>query len=182
MTIDAGPEELYTTPARAADVPALLRLVNGAYRGDAGRRGWTAETELVAGPRIDAAALAEMLAAPDQALLVLRAESGLFACAEVTRLGDGIAAIGLLAVRPALQGSGIGRRMLAAAERHARERYRARAVEIAVIPDREELIAWTERRGYQPTGETRPLPDDERYGVPTRPGLSFAVLRRSLAS
>ena len=62
MTIDAGPDELYTTLARAADVPALVALVNGAYRGESSRRGWTTEADLVGGTRIDAAALRQMLA------------------------------------------------------------------------------------------------------------------------
>jgi GNAT superfamily N-acetyltransferase len=182
MTIEAGPDELYTTRARAADVPALLPLVNGAYRGEASRRGWTAESDLVGGPCIDAAGLAEILEAPAQALLVLRAQSGLFACAHVAKLGADGARLGLFAVRPALQGNGIGRQMLAAAERYAREHFGARFVEISVIAEREELLAWLERRGYQPTGETRPFPtDDGRSGVPRRDGLTLVVLRRPIA-
>jgi GNAT superfamily N-acetyltransferase len=181
MTIEAGPDELYTTLARAADVPALVELVNGAYRGDSSRRGWTTETDLVGGQRIDAAALAEILAAPDQALLVLRAQSGLFACAHVSKRAAGVAGLGLLTVRPALQGSGFGRQMLAAAERYAREHFEARQMEMTVIADREELIAWYERRGYRLSGETRPFPyRDERFGVPKRDGLQVVVLTRPL--
>jgi len=182
MTIEAGPDELYTTLARAADLPALVELVNGAYRGDASRRGWTTETDLVAGQRIDAAALAEILATPEQALLVLRAQSGLFACAHVSRGAAGVAGLGLLTVRPALQANGLGRQMLAAAERYAREHFAARVMEMTVIAEREELIAWYERRGYRPTGETRPFPyNDERFGVPRRADLQMVVLQRPLA-
>ena len=182
MTIEAGPDELYTTLARAADVPALVALVNGAYRGDSSRRGWTTETDLVGGQRIDAAALEELIAAPDSALLVLRAQSGLLACAHVSKRAAGVAHLGLLTVRPALQANGLGRRMLAAAERYAREHFGARFVEMTVIAEREELIAWYERRGYQPTGETRPFPyNDERFGVPKRAHLSMLVLGRALA-
>jgi GNAT superfamily N-acetyltransferase len=181
MTIEAGPDELYTTQARAADVAALVQLVNGAYRGESSRRGWTTETDLVGGGRIDAAALEEIIGAPDNALLVLRAQSGLFACAHVRRLAGDVACLGLLTVRPALQGSGVGRRMLAAAESYARTQFGARVMEMTVIAEREELIAWYERRGYQATGETRPFPhDDERFGVPKREGLAMVVLRRRL--
>jgi GNAT superfamily N-acetyltransferase len=185
MTIEAGPDELYTTLANAADVPALVELVNGAYRGDSSRRGWTTETDLVGGQRIDAAALAEILASPDNVLLVLRAQSGLFACAHISRCAAGaagVAGLGLLTVRPALQGSGLGRQMLAAAERYARQHFEARSMEMTVIADREELIAWYERRGYQRSGETRPFPyRDERFGVPKRDGLEMLVLTRQLA-
>ena len=182
MTIEAGPDELYTTLARGTDVPALLQLVNSAYRGEGSRGGWTTETDLVAGLRIDAAALEEMVAAPDAALLVLRAQSGLFACVQLSRLGAGVAALGLFSVRPALQGNGLGRELLAAAERYAREHFGAEFVEITVIADREELVAWYERRGYRPTGETRPFPfHDERFGVPKRDDLRMVVLRRRIA-
>ncbi len=181
MTIEAGPDELYTTLARAADVPALVQLVNGAYRGETSRRGWTTEADLVGGPRIDAAAVEQIIASPDNALLVLRAQSGLFACAHVRKLAGGVAFLGLLTVRPALQGSGIGRQMLAAAERYARQHFGARFMEMTVIGAREELLAWYERRGYLPTGETRPFPPEEmRIGVPTRDGLTLVVLRRQI--
>jgi ribosomal protein S18 acetylase RimI-like enzyme len=181
MTIEAGPDELYTTLARAADVPALVQLINGAYRGDSSRRGWTTETDLVGGPRIDAAAVEGIIAAADNALLVLRAQSGLFACAHVSKLADGVAHLGLLTVRPALQGSGIGRQMLAAAERYAVKHYGARSMELTVIGAREELLAWYERRGYLPTGATRPFPAAEaRIGVAKRDGLALVVLRRQL--
>jgi len=182
VTIEAGPGELYTTLARAADVPALVELVNGAYRGDTSRRGWTTETDLVDGLRIDAAALEAIIAAPDQALLVLRAQSGLFACVQLTELGGGVAGLGLFSVRPMLQGNGIGRQLLTAAERYARDRYAAEFVEMTVIAERAELIAWYERRGYAATGETRPFPyRDERFGVPKRDDLRMVVLRRRIA-
>ena len=181
MTIDAGPDELYTTRARAADVPALVELINGAYRGESSRRGWTTEADLVGGQRIDAATLEDIIAAPDQALLVVRAQSGLFACAHIRRLADGGAYLALLTVRPALQGSGMGRRMLAAAERYAAATFGARVMEITVVRDREELVAWYERRGYAPTGEPQPFPyNDERFGVPKREGLTMLVMRRAL--
>ncbi|EIM00123.1 N-acetyltransferase GCN5 [Rhodanobacter sp. 115] len=37
--------------ATAADIPALLALVQSAYRGDSGRRGWTTESDLLDGQR-----------------------------------------------------------------------------------------------------------------------------------
>ena len=164
MTIEAGPDELFTTRAKPADVAAIVELVNGAYRGDSSRRGWTTEADLIDGTRIDAAAVEDLLATPGCAVLVLRAQSGLLGCVEVRRRSAGTAYVGMLTVRPALQGSGIGRQMLAAAETYARQEY------------------WYERRGYQPTGELRPFPYEEsRFGVPKSPDLRMVVLRKALA-
>jgi ribosomal protein S18 acetylase RimI-like enzyme len=87
----------------------------------------------------------------------------------------------MLSVRPALQGSLIGRNLLAAGERYARQHFAARAIELTVIDVREELIGWYERRGYVRTSEVRPFPyGDERFGIPTRDDLRFVVLRREL--
>jgi hypothetical protein len=54
-------------------------------------------------------------------------------------------------------------------------------MELTVIAQRLDLIAWYERRGYVRTGERRPFPyDDERFGIPLRPDLEFAVFRKPL--
>ena len=41
--------------ATAGDIPALITLVDSAYRGEASRAGWTTEADLLDGGRIDAA-------------------------------------------------------------------------------------------------------------------------------
>ena len=48
-----------------------------------------------------------------------------------------------------------------------------------VISVRQELIAWYERLGYRKTGETKPLPADHRFGVPTQP-LEFAIMEKNM--
>jgi len=182
VTIDAGPDELFTTPARASDAEALAALINGAYRGDADR-GWTHEAHLVEGARTDAARVRALIAAPGSVFLVLRAEAGPSACVLLERRPGGVCYVGLLSVRPALQGSGIGRELLAAAERYARAHFEADCIELTVLDRREELLAWYERRGYVPTGETRPFPDAAMTpGRPLQSDLRLVVMRRTLAA
>ena len=53
---------------------------------------------------------------------------------------------------------------------------------MTVIWLREALVAWYARRGYHPTGETKPFPyGDDRWGTPTRDDLYFVVLEKALA-
>jgi len=53
---------------------------------------------------------------------------------------------------------------------------------MTVIVQREELIAWYERRGYRRTGEHKPFPyGDERFGIPRRDDLRFEVLVKDFA-
>ena len=51
--------EMIVVPASHADVGDIVSLVNSAYRGEGA--GWTNEVGLLAGPRTDAATLAECL-------------------------------------------------------------------------------------------------------------------------
>lgn len=167
--------------ATAADADAVVALVNSAYRGDSSRVGWTTEADLLGGQRTDAAGIRDIVAAEECRLLLHRAVDGaLLACVLLERKSGGCY-LGMLTVRPDLQSAGLGRRLLAAAEKYAAVELGASYVEMTVIGVRTELIAWYERRGYARTGERRPFPyGDERFGLPRRPDLEFEVLRKTL--
>ncbi|HVE25192.1 MAG TPA: GNAT family N-acetyltransferase [Sporichthya sp.] len=166
--------------ASGADVPALLALIHSAYRGESSRAGWTHEADLIDGSRIDEGLLRADLADPSTTFCVAEDEAGLLACCAVVDRGAGTAYFGTFAVRPTAQARGIGDALLAHAEAAARS-LGATRMEMTVIARRADLIAWYLRRGYAPTGETRPFPyGDERFGVPRVPDLEFTVLAKSL--
>ncbi|WP_344603646.1 GNAT family N-acetyltransferase [Sporichthya brevicatena] len=168
--------------ATAADVPSLQRLIHSAYRGESSRAGWTHEADLLDGNRIDEDMLRAELADPGTTLFLTEDDAGPRGCCVVTDRGDGTAYFGTFAVRPAAQGGGLGDALLRHAESHARS-LGARRMELTVVTQRADLIAWYARRGYTPTGETRPFPyGDERFGRPRRDDLAFAVLVKPLPS
>ena len=172
---------MHLEPATTNDLPALHALIESAYRGDSARRGWSHEADLLDGQRTDLAALDAMLADPAQHLLVLRDGDELRACVALTDKGTRRAYLGMLTVDPSRQSAGLGRMILAAAEDHAAAHFAASRIEMTVIVQREELIAWYERRGYARTGERRPFPaHDPRFGLPQRDDLAFAVLEKTL--
>ena len=145
---------MHISPAAASDLPAIADLVNSAYRGDSSRQGWTTEADYLGGQRTDAQILAQDLAAkPEAVLLTLREEAGgpLLGCAWLEPASDGAWYLG------------------------------AQRIIMTVVQIRDTLIAWYERRGYAPTGETRPFPyDDQRFGEPMRDGLAFIVLAKPI--
>jgi ribosomal protein S18 acetylase RimI-like enzyme len=170
--------------ATLADVDALVVLVTSAYRGDASRAGWTTDADLLDGNRIDPEVLrADIERARSRVLLAERVDPQarnveLLACAHVAE-EDGAGYFGMFAVQPGLQGGGIGRAVLAEAERIAREEWRLPAMRMTVIDVREELIAWYQRRGYRRTGIRKPFPaTDPRFGIPKRDDLRFEVLEK----
>ena len=174
---------MHLEPASPDDLPALHALIESAYRGETARAGWSHEADLLDGQRTDFEALGEMLADPAQHLLVLRDNDVLRACVTVAEKGNGVAYLGMLTVEPTGQSRGMGRMILAAAEDHAATHFAATRIEMTVIAQREELIAWYERRGYALTGERRPFPaHDPRFGEPRRDDLVFVVLDKRLHS
>ena len=172
---------LHFRRATAADVAAVVALVESAYRGQASRVGWTTEADLLDGRRTDADAVTAIVAAPQGCLLLAEATDGLVACCRLERVRDDVTYFGMFAVRPTLQAQGIGRRLLARAEDVASTRWQAHTMEMTVIAQRTDLIEWYARRGYLPTGQTRPFPyGDPRFGKPRRPDLYFVVLAKAL--
>jgi len=168
--------------AGPGEEPGIVALVESAYRGESSQAGWTTEAHLLDGQRTDVAGVAEILGGgPDRVLLVAESDGDLAGCCQLARRPAGEAYFGLFAVRPTAQGQGWGRQILAEAERLARDDWRATRMVMSVLAQREDLIAWYERRGYRPTGESRPFPyGDPRAGQPRRPDLYFVVLAKSL--
>ena len=169
--------------AAESDFGEIVDLANLAFRGIGASAGWTVETDFIEGERTNVSMLREELAAhPDARLLMCRDEhdGSLLGSVWLEPLGDEAWYLGLLNVRPQLQGRQLGRRLLAAAERSAKEGG-ARQIRISVLNVSYTLIAWYERRGYVLTGETKPFPyDDERVGRPLRDDLSLVMLEKAV--
>jgi ribosomal protein S18 acetylase RimI-like enzyme len=143
--------------ATFADVADVVGLVESAYRGDASRAGWTTEADLLDGQRTDAEELAGILKDTDARLLLATRGHEIVGCVLLGREATG-AYIGMLAVRPLLQALGIGKRLLAEAEKRARVEFAAKRSRMTVIEQRQDLIAWYVRRGYLVTTRIEPFP------------------------
>ena len=166
--------------AGEADIERVIALVESAYRGDASRVGWTTEADLLDGRRTGRDDIEAILARERSQLLLAELEGGLIACAHVM-VEDGAGYFGMFSVVPNLQGTGIGKGVLAEAERIVREDWGCEAMRMTVIDVREELIAFYERRGYRRTGIKKPFPyGDARFGLPKRDDLRFEVLEKPL--
>jgi ribosomal protein S18 acetylase RimI-like enzyme len=181
VTALTSPQPASYRDATIADIDAVVALVESAYRGDLSRAGWTTEADLLGGQRTDAESVRAIVTGHDARMLLCVAPDGaLLACCQLERRDAGVAYFGMFAVSPLLQGGGIGNGLLAEAERIARAEYGATTMQMTVITQRQDLIAWYVRRGYVVTGESKPFPHgDERFGQPRRDDLSFDVLAKS---
>ncbi|MER6068475.1 GNAT family N-acetyltransferase [Streptomyces sp. NPDC001817] len=166
--------------ATDADVDALVALIESAYRGDSSRAGWTTEADILQGRRTDPEGVLEVIKSPDSRLLAVEQDGRIVACCQLEHRGDH-AYFGMFAVSPTLQGAGLGKTVMAEAERRVREAWGVTEMHMTVISVRDDLIAWYERRGYRRTGKMSPFPyGDERFGIPQRDDLQFELLVKKL--
>lgn len=164
--------------ARLSDVPSLNKLVNAAYRGDESRKGWSTEADLLDGTRIDEVALRDLISRSDTTILKYEEAGELVGCVELRKENNKIY-LGMLSVKPDIQGGGIGKKLMYAAEMFANEQ-ECSSIFMTVISIRQALIDWYIRNGYQLTGERKPFTvPDSRWGIPKQ-HLEFVVLEKKL--
>lgn len=171
----------------------ISTVVNWAYRGkhpENDQNAWTTERHLLSGIRTTAPDVQSMLlraaeeTAEARALLLATVPDGddnsataaecVVGTIQVESCGEGEAELGLFSVDPDLQGCGIGKALLTAAERHAAEQMSARLAVLYVLRSRADLLGWYARCGYETTTQVVPFPTDANVGTP-RPGLGFEL-------
>jgi ribosomal protein S18 acetylase RimI-like enzyme len=169
--------------ATEPDYPAIIDLVNAAYRGHGAVESWNIESGIIEGTRLTDSLLREDLAAKPHAHFLIHRDPetrAIIGTVWLEPVDDHAWYLGLFTVDPAIQNQQLGRRLLSAAEEFAKA-HGARSIRMGVLGVRDTLIAWYERRGYQRTGETEPFPyGDNRFGKPLRDNLVFAILQKQL--
>jgi ribosomal protein S18 acetylase RimI-like enzyme len=168
-TIDAMLKE-----ATHSDAEQIAHLVNKAYRPGPSERGWTHESELVSGQRINTEQVASLMN-NNGSVLVAYDGNNLVGCVHVER-ADPYCYIAMLATMPSLQNNGLGKKLLAAAEHLAVSRHGAQGFKMSVLSSRPELLAYYERRGYRLTGSTHPYPAEAGVGQPLNANLQVLEL------
>ncbi|XBS69769.1 GNAT family N-acetyltransferase [Acerihabitans sp. KWT182] len=166
--------------AAAQDLDYVADLVNKAYRGIA-EPDWTTEKVYTNGPRTNASSLNGMIKSGAIILLAPDCDSGgLSGCVALSPAKSGEWGISMLAVSPQAQSAGLGRAIMAGAEKFARDAG-ARSVKISVINVRVKLIAWYERLGFAKTGEREPFSfGDSEIGGSRHDELELVMLTKSL--
>ena len=169
---------MHISPAHKEDIPALVKLLNGAYRGEGSRQGWTTEADMVAGDlRTDETNINELMQMPGAVFLKYVNDNNEIEGCVFLHIREGKLYLGMFCVSPALQNKGIGKQIMTAAELYARSRG-CPAVFMRVISIRHELMAWYERQGYYKTGEIQAF-DDTKFGTAKQP-IEFVVLQKDL--
>lgn len=163
MPTNAAQSDIRIRAATARDMPAMISLVNRAF----------AVETFIDGTRTDEERMAEMMR-KGEFLLAERGSGRVLACV-YTELRGERGYFGMLAVDPSEQGTGLGRRMVEAAEDYCRRRG-CKAMDITVLNLRPELPPFYRKLGYTETGteEFHPF-------RPLRPGIECQCIVMSKA-
>jgi len=167
--------------ANPDEAQQITALIERAYRGEESKSGWTSEADLLTGPRTSVDEIAAIMREPLARFLVATDGTKDLAACALIRNEEASGYFGMFAVRPNIQGAGLGKAMLDAAERNIKDLWRLNTVYMTVINLRHELIAYYERRGYKRTGERKPFPFDLPSLGATRTDFHLTVLRKSIA-
>lgn len=165
-------------PAVLADVAGIVALVNSAYRGDASRAGWTTEADLLDGQRTDADEVSHLIDLHDSLILLCLQDAELIGCVHLQHAHHA-AYMGMLVIRPGLQGRGLGKKFMQAAEATALKMWGVDKMLMYVITLRQKLIAFYQRRGYRRTGKVKEFPKEARFGVPKVADLQLELMEKS---
>jgi len=159
------------------DLTAITALLNSAYRGESSKEGWTHEEHLIDGTvRTTEEILRSVIEQEDSILLKYTSQQQtITGCVNLQLHADRLY-LGMLAVSPKLQGGGIGKQLLHAAEEYA-EQLHCSSIYMTVISVRLELIDWYKRHGYKDTGQRIPFEEDSLTGKHLQP-LEFMVMEK----
>jgi len=150
--------------AEPTDIEVLVRLINAAF---------LVERFFIEGDRINAETTRNLMATGQ--FLIAQDDDGISGCVYMEPRGDR-AYLRLLSVDPTRQRSGLGSRLVAAAEDHARASG-IRHMDLRIVDLRLELPEFYRRLGYQVTGSS-PFPP----GVTTKQPCHFINMSKALDS
>lgn len=167
--------ELSFRKAGTKDIPVLNEFINAAYRGDSARAGWTFESDLVDGFRTTPDSLAKIIGERDEEFLLAYSGDELVASVFLKNEERSLF-FGMIAVKPALQGKGIGSLVLKEIDRLGKERGKDQ-IRLDVIHLRSELIAYYERKGFVLTGLSVEFPSEYPAKIP---GLRLLEMIKTL--
>jgi N-acetylglutamate synthase-like GNAT family acetyltransferase len=141
-----------TRTAQLEDAENIARLVNAAFR---------PERFFIDADRTNPEKVRALL---QKGKFLLTEEAGVLIGCVYVELRDERGYFGLLAVNPELQRSGLGSRLVAAAEEYCRAA-RCHFVDLTIVNLRTELPAFYRRLGYVESG-TLPFPSDQHPNQP----------------
>lgn len=168
--------------AKIEDASKIHELIENTYRGDKAKIGWTFESDLIDGPRLQVGEIADCLTDNNQKSFVAIEQSrNIVGVIFVARNQDWIE-FGKFSVEPKMQGQNIGKKLIQRVSEFVRDEWKAKTLKLMVISKRRELVKFYERQGFVATGEKYPFIKIHPYVILKDPSeeLEVIVMERSV--
>lgn len=143
---------IFIREAIHSDIPVIEELIENGYRNDVAKQGWTHETDLLVGARLQVGEIETCLNDSNQKFFIACEGDKQVGVICVFRDKDWIE-FGKIAVDPNCQGKGIGKILIAKVEEFVRDKWQANNLKLCVLTVRTELIDFYRRLGFEATGE-----------------------------
>ncbi len=156
--------ELTFIQAGASDIAEISKLINNSYRATSGVKGWTNESELIHGERVnDEDVLNIVKSRKSRIELGFNFEGLIVGCICMEEEMDNSCYISLLAVSPLVQNKGLGKLVLNQAEKICISSGYTQ-MRGTVIESRKELVDYYLRYGFKLTGKKESLNEKDKKG------------------
>ncbi len=163
--------------ANFEDISAIKDLLNKSYRGEASKLGWTTEALLIDGNiRVNEQMVQDVIQKGGSVFLkYCNSENIIVGTVNLQKQDDKIY-LGMFSLDPEIQGLGIGKEILRAAEEYTFS-VQCNLIYMSVISLRTELIDWYKRNGYLDTLKRIPFNEDGITGKHLQK-LEFCILEK----
>lgn len=160
------------------DVEEICNLVNLCYRGEASKKGWTTEANMLTGIRVSTEEISDIIRKHDSFIFKFT-QNNIIISTVLLEIHDNQLYLGMLCVDPNLQNNGTGKKMLKFATDFAIKNNKNKII-MTVISERESLIKWYNRHGYIDNGKREPFPASHNKDVISGTKLEFVVLEKTI--
>jgi len=174
--------ELIFRNAELTDAQAITELINSVYRGDNAKKGWTSEADLLGGIRISKERIEQIIAKPDDVILLCIIDGKIAGCVHLEKRKNGKCYLGMLSVDVNYQNAKLGRLILDKSDAYAKDIFGCVQMEIKVISVRKELIDYYLRRGYVLTGQTEKFVVGKHIGELKLENMEFVYMVKQLTN
>lgn len=158
------------------DAKSIHNLIEKSYRGESAKSGWTFESDLIDGPRLQNGEIEHCIQDKNQKFLVAIDNYGVLIGVICVTKNDDWVEFGKFSVEPKLQGHGIGKQLILAVSDFAKNAWGATSLKLMVISSRTELVDFYKRQGFVETGQTMPFIDIHPYVILKNPNAHLEIM------
>lgn len=159
-----------------SDVQPIHNLIEKTYRGESAKAGWTFESDLIDGARLQDGEILECLQDSNQKFFVAIDENQTI-CGVICVFRDkDWVEFGKFSVEPAMQGRGIGKLLIQKVGDFIKKEWGTSILKLMVLTKRKELVEFYERLGFVPTGEIKPFVEIHPYVILKNPSEELEIM------